>query len=345
MEREEFESLVEAVWARFARRLEARPTPGSYAVSEGAAARNVIPDTETRLAAWLEATRGLRLAKSVDVHQLASRYPLLRDEVLKAVKLVTGGCKPAARKSKAPAYTQARIEDAIVRMLGYSVLGSREEIGDDKPKPAPCEKKYRYPGSFCHEDKDEKGNFECRGDGEKKKDFTCGGKLFFCVNKGRKEAFICDASKRDETFECTGNFRCEWGEGETFSCVAQKEKRFQCAKKDKDFICRPGEPGEKSRFNCPSDEKGAGFQDKCVPKEEYTCQAPPNGEYTCVAPPKGDYVCQAPPKGDYRCQAPPKGSYTCVEPPKGDYVCQAPPKGDYRCQAPKFEPCTKDFGN
>lgn len=289
MEEKELDAVAEAVWHRLQDRLSA---PAEAPVDKRAPApeekaRKAVPDAETRYAIWLEASRKIRLAKGVDLRELAMRYPLIEDEIRRAVKFMTRSAKAQVPRQKEAQYAATDLESAIVQTLAYAVLASREVIQDDKPKVCPSDKKFSYPGSNCREKGEGQGDFECRGEGKSQKDFTCTGTdhYFHCENQGGKETFTCDASsKRKDTFECTRKFRCEWDDGGTFYCARDKEKHFDCKSKRKDeFACTP--QGPENKFFCSPGEKGAGFQDRCVPERDYICQPPPQGVFECPKQP------------------------------------------------------------
>ena len=273
MKEKELDALVEALW----RRIEAKLASGAEREARFA---DGVPDAETRLAIWLQMTRGVRLAKDVDLREFALRYPVTEKEIMTAVKTMTHpGSAPAARRKE---YTARQLKDSLIKVLGYSVLASRETPGDEKPTECPSEKKYeKRAGSWCHEQDKEKGDFICRGDEKKGRDFVCtpGPRYgFYCQKPQEQQKFVCDANDSGDKFECVkGSFLCDRSEG-PFYCQRKESGGFACGedKKDKDqFVCKEGEHSE---FKCPAKDKGAGFNDKCF---EHQCFPAPRGSFGC----------------------------------------------------------------
>jgi len=247
-----------------------------------------LPDPETRLAIWKEATRKIKLAKTVDLARHALEYPLTEPEIWSAVKLMTG---PGAGEGKKPqekrqAYDVLDLKEAIFKTLAYDILAQRSET-EDKEKEGPCEKiyEYKYPHSWCLKKKI-KEDFSCRGEGGKQKDFICEGTndfFFACSEYHRgKEKFACDASKGNDKFECTREFWCDSEEKDQFYCVTHDNK-FECQDK-----------GESQRFSCA---KGKEFYDKCYPEEDFLCD--PKKDYKEPPPcqPGKDILCDPHKKG------------------------------------------------
>ncbi len=332
MEKKELEEIVDAVW----RRIEERVAPSAV---RRARLVDRIPDAEDRLALWMQMTRSVRLAKNVDLGDFALRYPVTEREIMAAVKTIS---RPGAtrRSAKRPEYSARQLTDSLINILGYSVLASRDALGDDKPADCPSENKFEKPGSFCHEDDSNKGDFTCRGDEKKGRDFVCtpAESGFFCQHPGRSNKFVCDANDSGDKFDCgEGRFLCD-DQGAPFYCQRKEKAGFSCAadKEDKDkFFCRPKGQAE---FECSAKQ---GFSDKCF---NYECFSPPRGTYECPQKEKGATFdagkCLKDKK--YECLVPPKGKYECVKKEQGGgfdpdkcsedkYECLVPPKGKYEC--------------
>ena len=271
MQKKEFEALVEAVWSRVEGKLR-----------NDTESRQSMPDVETRYAIWKEAARRIRLAKGVDLRDLALRYPLDEREIFGAVKLILAPARSARGKARQRIYTAPELQDAVVKVLGYSVLASREELGDEPPVECPDDKKFTQPESFCHEKEEQKGDFVCRGKGGVKKDFVCEGTTnkFYCERPGGKESFVCDANPNQaDKFDCTKG-------KDSFYCARRKEEGpFYCIRGEKNFDC--ADQKKKTTFSCSADKKRdflclENYFDKCFPEKEFVC---PQEPFECSAQP------------------------------------------------------------
>ena len=263
MDDKELDLLANAIWQRLKQRIETLTPAEAHA-----ATRPELPDEETRYAIWKEVTRKLRLAKDVDLRDFALRYPMRQSEILSAVKLMAGPSFAKPQRGQRPVYGAESLTAAIVQSLAYDVLASRAPIGDDKPVECPDDKRFEKSGSFCHEKSgSEKGDFSCRGQPGKGKDFICTGaeSIFLCQRSKDDTKFLCDAQPgTKEKFECKITFDCASKDEGPFVCYTGT-KGFSCKEKPEDedgYFCNHG---QSNTFTC---EAKARFEDYC---QKYDC--------------------------------------------------------------------------